>query len=32
MNVREILKDFIRNEIYDLQEEGNLCLEYCENE
>lgn len=32
MNFKSLINDFIDNEIYDLQEEGNNCLEMCEEE
>jgi 3'-phosphoadenosine 5'-phosphosulfate sulfotransferase (PAPS reductase)/FAD synthetase len=32
MELKDLIMDFIDFEIYDLQEEGNLCLELCEEE
>lgn len=32
MELKRLINDFIDSEIYDLQEEGNLCLEMCEEE
>lgn len=32
MELKDLIMNFIDSEIYDLQEEGNLCLELCEEE
>lgn len=32
MTMEYLINDFIETEIYDLQEEGNLCLEMCEED
>lgn len=32
MTIEYLINDFVETEIYDLQEEGNLCLEMCEED